>query len=161
MVRKKCGQWGTAAPDTYRKLKWKWPRDRHGPCEMRASPLRYIFTISGITVSPASSHTITFSMLSQNLIFLWTKRYILIQPWACSVPLFIFLNNSWDKDKWTEAVQQHRDHCMEKEKGKKVALWIILAWAAKIKHHRLPGLNNKHPFFSQLWNLCVQNEGVS
>lgn len=74
---------------------------------------------------------------------------------------FIFLNNSWDKDKWTEAVQQHKDHCMEKEKDKKVALWIILAWAAKIKHHRLPGLNNKHPFFSQLWNLCVQNEGVS
>lgn len=161
MVWKTCRQWGIPAPDTYRKLKWKWPLDRHGPCKTRASPLQYNFTSSGITVSPTSSHTITFSMLSQNLIFFWTKHYILIQPWACSVPLFIFLNKSWDKDKWTKALQQHRDRWVEKEEDKKVALWIILAWAAKIKHHRLPGSNNQHPFFSQLWNLHVQNKGVS
>lgn len=96
---------------------------------------------------PPSSHNITFSMLSQNLIFLWTKCYILIQPWACSVPLFIFLNKSWDRDKWPEAARNHRDHWVEKEEeDKKAVLWTGLARAAVIKYHRPPGFNNRHLF---------------
>jgi len=113
---------------------------------MRASPLERNPTISWITVSPSSAHSLTFNMLSQNLIFLWTKCYILIQPWACSVPFFI-LNKSGDEDKWREAARKHRNHCVEKEEDQKnVVLWIVLTRAAIIKYNRPPGFNNRHLF---------------